>query len=556
MAGAGYGRDGVVSVVMRRGLGRWAAIAAAVSLTVTAIALAFALAAGASARADDPTLSQRLVPAAAAAGGLLAGYTAESSALRDYVTTGRPASLGSYQKALHQMPGQQARAAALVRGYPHMPARLAAERAALRAWLARVTGPQLAAAARGDFARARLLADDIPLNRPYTLAVRTRVAALQAQITSAQASVVTKLAAAQRRFLIALIVVCAVVAVVAAGGVAAVRRWLLRPFTALRQAAGSVADGHYDTRIPAVGPAELAELGQAAERMRTRLVAAMAEAGQAEISLRAVNAILERKVQQRTAHLEAANKNLAAFTYSVAHDLRTPLRAVSGYAEILAEEYGDRLDDTGRGYAGRIEAAGEHMGAVLDCLSHLSRVSQADINQEDVDLSAEVTAICGRLRARDPGRRVRVIVEDGVRVTADLSLIRTALENLLDNAWKYTAGRDEATIEFATIPVAGAVIGCYVRDNGAGFDPAYTGNLFQPFQQLHGAGDYGGTGIGTGLATVRRIIERHGGRTWAEGAVGQGATFYLTLGASQAPMNGEPDPLADTRDDKARPALA
>jgi signal transduction histidine kinase len=342
--------------------------------------------------------------------------------------------------------------------------------------------------------------------------------------------------------------------------VAAVRRWLLRPFAALRQAAESVAAGQYDTPVPAVGPAELAELGRATERMRTRLVTTLAEAEEAESRLRTMNATLERQVEQRTAHLEVANKNLAAFTYTVAHDLRTPLRAMGGFAEILAEEYGDPLGDTGRSYAGRIQAAAQHMDAVLDSLSHLSWVSQADITPQDVDLSAEVAAIGDQLRARDPGRRVRVTIEDGIRVTADRGLIRMALSNLLANAWKYTAGRDEATIEFATIPVTGASICCYVRDNGAGFDPVYIDKLFQPFQQLHGAAEYGGAGLGTGLATVRRIIERHGGQIWAEGAVGQGATFYLAFGAKDTWVNGEASLLIpdsrDSREDEAHPELS
>jgi signal transduction histidine kinase len=524
---------------MAPGLGRWAAIVAAAALIVTGLALAFALTAGASAQANNQELSRRLVPAAEAASALLARYNAQSNSLRDYVTAGRPAALAAFRLAVAQTPGEQARVAALVRGYPHMPGRLAAERVALRAWQARVAGPQLAAAARGDFARARFLQADIPRTRQYSLAARNQVAALQAQIISAQASVVAKEPGGQRRFLVALAVVCGVVAVIAAGSVAAVRRWLLRPFAALRQAAESVAAGHYDTHIPAVGPAELAELGRAAERMRIRLVAALTEAGQAESRLQAMNATLERQVEQRTAHLDVANKNLAAFTYTAAHDLRTPLRAISGFAEILAEEYGDPLGDTGRSYCARIQAAAQHMDAVLDSLSHLSWVSQADINPQDVDLSAEVTAIGDQLRARDPGRRVRLTIEDGVRVTADPGLIRMALSNLLANAWKYTSGRDDATIEFATVPVTGAFICCYVRDNGAGFDPVYTDKLFQPFQQLHGAAEYGGTGLGTGLATVRRIIERHGGQIWAEAAEGRGATFYLTLGTKDISVNGE-----------------
>jgi hypothetical protein len=158
-------------------------------------------------------------------------------------------------------------------------------------------------------------------------------------------------------------------------------------------------------------------------------------------------------VRQRTVHLERANKNLAAFTYSAAHDLRTPLRALSGFAEALAEEYGDRLDETGRGYAGRIQAASGHMATVLDDLLHLSQVSTAEMNLQDVDLSAEVTAICDRLRAGDPGRRVRVTVAGRRPGHRGPPLIRTVLENLLENAWKFTAGREHATIEFAATPV-------------------------------------------------------------------------------------------------------
>jgi PAS domain S-box-containing protein len=249
--------------------------------------------------------------------------------------------------------------------------------------------------------------------------------------------------------------------------------------------------------------------------------------------VRALNATLERRVRQRTVHLERANKNLAAFTYSIAHDLRTPLRGLSGYAEVLTEEYGDRLEQTGRSYAGRIQEAAGQMATVLDALLYLSQVSRAEMHLQDVDLSAEVAAICGQLLARDPGRRVRVTVEDGVRVTADRPLIRTVLEQLLENAWKFTAGREDATIEFAATPVDDAPLCCYVRDNGAGFDPAYVGKLFQPFQRLHDGSEFPGTG--TGLAIVQRIIDRHGGRIWAEGGVGRGATIYFTLDAKDIP---------------------
>jgi PAS domain S-box-containing protein len=253
----------------------------------------------------------------------------------------------------------------------------------------------------------------------------------------------------------------------------------------------------------------------------------------AESQVRALTAELEARVKRRTAELERSNKNLQAFTYSVAHDLSTPLRALSGFSEVMLEEYGELLGETGRGYAGRIQAASERMATVIDDLLRLSQVSRADLNLVRVHLSAEVAAIADGLRSRDPGRRVTFVIQDGVWVTADRILIRAVLENLVENAWKFTARRDDATIEFAATTDDGATVCCYVRDNGVGFDPAYIDKLFQPFQRLHAAGEFPGIGIGigtgTGLVSVRRIIERHGGRTWAQGAVDGGATFYFTL---------------------------
>ena len=256
----------------------------------------------------------------------------------------------------------------------------------------------------------------------------------------------------------------------------------------------------------------------------------LSDLSEAETEVRRLNAELEVRVALRTAELERVNKNLEAFTYSVSHDLRTPLRALSGFSAALVEDYGDRLDEAGRGYAGSIMAASERMATLIDDLLVLSRVSRAGMNLEPVDLSAEAAAIAGELRSGDPGRVVRLVIADGIRVTADRSLIRTVLQNLLENAWKFTAHRDGAVIEFATAATAeDGMVCCRVRDNGAGFDPAYAAKLFQPFERLHDAAEFPGTGIG--LASVARIIERHGGHTWADGAVGQGATFYFTLTA-------------------------
>ena len=255
----------------------------------------------------------------------------------------------------------------------------------------------------------------------------------------------------------------------------------------------------------------------------------LSDLSEAEAGIRTLNAELEVRVARRTAELERVNKNLEAFTYSVAHDLRTPLRALSGFSAALVEDYGDRLDEAGRGYAGSIMAASERMATLIDDLLVLSRVSRAGMNLEPVDLSAEAAVIAGELRSGDPGRVVRFVIEDGIRVIADRSLIRTVLQNLLENAWKFTAQRDGAVVEFARAAPEKGMVCCCVRDNGAGFDPAYAAKLFQPFERLHDAAEFAGTGIG--LASVARIIERHGGRAWADGAVGQGASIYFTLTA-------------------------
>src|SRR3984957_10227352 len=250
----------------------------------------------------------------------------------------------------------------------------------------------------------------------------------------------------------------------------------------------------------------------------------------AEIEI--LNAGLEARVRRRTAELVVANENLEAFAYSVAHDLRSPLRALNGFSEALVEDYGDRLDATGRLYTERIKAGTERMGALIDDLLVLAQVSRAKMSLGLVDLSAEVAAIAVELHAREPGRKVRFRIDANVRATADRILIRTVVQNLVENAWKFTAKRDEATIEFASIPAKDAEICCYVRDNGAGFDSAFIDMLFHPFQRLHSVSEFPGTGIG--LVSVQRIVERHGGHAWGEGAVGRGATFYFTLNAKGA----------------------
>jgi PAS domain S-box-containing protein len=260
----------------------------------------------------------------------------------------------------------------------------------------------------------------------------------------------------------------------------------------------------------------------------------------AEISLAAIDTAegllvtaavrdVTRQRQQRD-ELERAYRNLESFAYSVAHDLRTPLRALAGFSAALIEDYGDDLGEIGRGYAKRIEAASERMAVLIDDLLLLSRVSRVALNPRPVDLGAEAAGIARALQRDSPGRRVRFAIQQPVWVMADHVLVRTLLRNLLGNAWKFTSGQDDASIEFAAMSaVEDARVCCYVRDNGAGFDSAYVHKLFMPFQRLHTTGEFPGSGIG--LASVREVVERHGGRAWAEGAVGDGATFYFTLPA-------------------------
>ena len=233
------------------------------------------------------------------------------------------------------------------------------------------------------------------------------------------------------------------------------------------------------------------------------------------------------EVVRRADDLKAAHGSLESFTYSVSHDLRAPLRAMSGFSTALLEDYGGVLGEDGRRYAERIVAASEHIAALIDNLLRLSRLSRAEMHLGSVDLGADAAQIAAELQRADPGRHVRFAVQRPVRVRADRALIRMVMHNLLGNAWKFTSGRDDALIEFGTAPARDAGVCYYVRDNGAGFDPAYTHKLFSPFQRLHPASEFPGTGIG--LAIVRLIVERHGGRVWAEGAVGEGAAFYFTL---------------------------
>lgn len=251
----------------------------------------------------------------------------------------------------------------------------------------------------------------------------------------------------------------------------------------------------------------------------------------AEVAIRELNASLEQRVVERTTALKAANRELEAFAYSVSHDLRAPLRSIDGFSKILQEDYAGKVDDEGKDALQRVRAAAQKMGLLIDDLLKLSRLTRADMHAAPVDLAALARSIAGELKAKDPDRNTVVEIPSRLEVFGDKRLLAVLLENLFGNAWKFTSRHDAARITLGATDKDGSVA-YFVRDDGAGFDMAYVNKLFSPFQRLHGAAEFPGTGIG--LATVRRIVQRHGGKVWAEGGVEKGATFYFTLPAGEA----------------------
>lgn len=242
-----------------------------------------------------------------------------------------------------------------------------------------------------------------------------------------------------------------------------------------------------------------------------------------------INRTLEAEVKVRKQAedtLNATNKELEAFSYSVAHDLRAPLRAIDGFSQALAEDYGDKLETEAKDYLRRIRAATQRMATMIDELLKLARVSRGEMEYTSVDLSAIARNIMAELLETTPDRRVERVVGDGIVVHGDERSLRVVLENLLGNAWKFTSKKDRARVEFGAVVHGGATV-YFVRDDGVGFDMTYANKLFGAFQRLHSDAEFPGVGIG--LAIVQRIILRHGGRVWAEGATQKGATFYFTV---------------------------
>ncbi|HET7624272.1 MAG TPA: ATP-binding protein [Verrucomicrobiae bacterium] len=237
------------------------------------------------------------------------------------------------------------------------------------------------------------------------------------------------------------------------------------------------------------------------------------------------NAELEQRVKERTAQLESTNRELEAFCYSVSHDLRAPLRAVRGFSEVLTEQYAEQLDSRGKDFLRRVTDASLQMDNLVEDLLRLSRVSRGEIQNQEIHLSPIAEDILLGLKQAEPSRNVEIFIAPDLRAKGDARLTRLVLDNLLRNAWKFTGKRERARIEFGRSEEPSAAF--FVRDNGVGFDMAYVNRLFGVFQRLHSPAEFPGSGVG--LAIVQRVINRHGGRVWAEGAVDSGATIYFTL---------------------------
>ena len=246
----------------------------------------------------------------------------------------------------------------------------------------------------------------------------------------------------------------------------------------------------------------------------------------AEEALRQLNKELDQRVLARTAQLEAANKELEAFSYSVSHDLRAPLRAIDGFSQVLAEDYESTLDEIGKDYLYRVRQAAQKMSQLIDDLLTLSRAMRSDISREEIDLANEAMDVISDLKETEPGRIVYFDVQKDMKAFGDPTLLRVVIQNLLGNAWKYTSKQQDAHIKFGYKQDNGELV-YYIEDDGAGFDMQFVDKLFHAFQRLHQPEDFPGTGIG--LATVQRIISRHGGKIWANSSPQKGATFYFTL---------------------------
>lgn len=326
-----------------------------------------------------------------------------------------------------------------------------------------------------------------------------------------------------KRFLTTMVWTFSGVSLAVALLLALVLAWaFVRPVRRIGRVVEAIAGGDFTQRVTVPNRDEFGTLSQNVNRMSQQLANLYQELQQELVERKRV----EEQLAQHTVTLEATNRELETFSYSVSHDLRSPLRSIDGFSLALLEDCAPKLDEEGKSYLHRIRAASQRMAQLIDALLALSRLTRSKISYAPVDLSALARAISSSLQEMEPERRVELVIADGLAASGDEKLLRAMLENLLGNAWKFTSKSPQARIEFGITEHSGKQV-FFVRDNGVGFDMEYVGKLFGAFQRLHSDAEFEGTGIG--LATVQRIVHRHGGVIWAEGAVGQGATFYFAF---------------------------
>ena len=384
-------------------------------------------------------------------------------------------------------------------------------------WRSEIAEPVIAAIAAGAFedASALLLAGAGKARTDRIRATLENLTTTERTGTEARAAATRADALGARRiaFWGTLLVI-----LIGIGVAIAFTRRVARRVGTVAAAASRIAGGDLAARVPVTGADELTDLATAFNGMADRLEASFVGERQAVADLR-----------RRTAEVEQANRELETFSYSVSHDLRAPLRSIDGFSQALLDDYSGVLDETGRGFLGRVRAATQRMGLLIDDLLRLSRMSRETMRPEPIDLSGMAAEIAGELQLADPGRSVKLEIEPEIRVVGDRRLLRVAMENLLCNAWKFTRGTPGARIDVREESGADGVE-YVVSDNGAGFDMRFADKLFGPYQRLHGSEQFEGTGIG--LATVQRIVHRHSGTITAVSELGRGATFRFTLHAS------------------------
>jgi signal transduction histidine kinase len=329
--------------------------------------------------------------------------------------------------------------------------------------------------------------------------------------------------AAQRRLLAVILSGLALIAMIKIGMSWLIHRDVLAPVARLQHAARQVAAGSWSFAFGTGGADEIGEL--------TRSLGSMTQALRNSLE----------QVERSNQDLAALNKELEAFSYSVSHDLRGPLRSMDGFSLVLLEDYGDKLDEEGKDALGRIRAASQRMGSLIDDLLRLSKVTRAELKLKRVDLSGIAQAVATSLQGDRSGQTVEWAIEEGMAITADTGLMRILMQDLLQNAWKFTGKTKKPTIRVGTLERDGGKV-CFVADNGVGFDMAHADRLFGAFQRLHHAADFPGTGIG--LAIAQRIIHRHDGKIWAEAKEGEGATFFFTVGDLRNDPSRQQDHLA------------